>query len=635
MRRLVTAIAAVLALAAPATAAAVPPVVTFTAQPSGVVTQSSFNFEFSADDAAATLTCSLDGAAAETCASPHTVSGLTDGSHTLTVFATNATTETGNAASSFTVDATAPAAPVITAPADNSVQKVATVTLSGTAEPGSSVAVDGSAPYGPATADASGNWTLTIPTVAEGVHTYTATATDAAGHTSLASATKTVTVDTVAPPAPTVTAPANGALIGASPVTFTGNAVEAGTVTISEGAGLPVTLAANGAWSTPVPVSGDAAHTYNVTLTDAAGNVSPATPVTFTLDTTAPLAPSIISPVNGAAQSSATVRLFGTAEAGAKVTVRVDAIALGNATADGGGNWTFAVGVSPGTHSFTATATDAANHEGPASTPRAITADPNAPAAPVVTGGPDAFAIVAPGGTTLDCRLDTATGQGLYGPCPLSYPGLAPGDYILVARATNPPGNFSTAEFPFTVAGVQPSGGGSGPVAGAATPTPAAVASFGKTVVLRPSSGRTLIRLPKAAGFQELKAKTAVPVETIVDARKGVVVLTAAPSSGAKTESAKFSGGVFTVTQSSAATQLALSETLRCGRTRKLTGDGAGAFRIRGRYVTATGRGAKWLVEDSCKSSIVRVSRGVVAVRGARSSKTVLVRAGRHYTAKR
>ena len=79
------------------------------------------------------------------------------------------------------------------------------------------------------------------------------------------------------------------------------------------------------------------------------------------------------------------------------------------------------------------------------------------------------------------------------------------------------------------------------------------------------------------------------------------------------------------------ATELALSETLRCGRTRRLTGDGAGAFRIKGRFGAATGRGAKWLVQDSCKTTVVRVTRGVVAVRDDRTRKTLLVRAGRRY----
>ena len=71
-----------------------------------------------------------------------------------------------------------------------------------------------------------------------------------------------------------------------------------------------------------------------------------------------------------------------------------------------------------------------------------------------------------------------------------------------------------------------------------------------------------------------------------------------------------------------------------CGRARRLTGDGAGAFRIRGRYATATGRGAKWTVEDTCKQTRIRVARGVVAVRDPRRPRTVLIRSGRSYTAR-
>ncbi|WP_156027612.1 Ig-like domain-containing protein [Candidatus Solirubrobacter pratensis] len=551
MRRLLTAIVAVLALAAPSTAAAAPPVVTFTAQPPALGTQTAFGFAFTADDAAATFTCALDSGAAAACVSPHPVSGLADGPHTFTVVATNAGMETGTVTSSFTVD-------------------------------------------------------------------------------------------TQPPGAPTVTVPANNALLGASPITFSGNASEAGTVTISEGATSVATAtpAAAGPWSTAPVAVAEGVHTYAVTLTDAAGNVSAPTSLTVTVDLTAPAAPTIRFPVDGAAQRSTTVEFSGSTEANATVTVLDGGVAKSSKSADGAGNWTLTIAnVSPGEHTYTSTATDAAKHVSAESARHVLTVAPNAPNPPVITGGPDGFSIVSDPGTTLDCRLDTPSGQGAFGPCPLSYPGLAPGDYMLVARATDAAGNASTAALPFTVGGGPPTQNPAPPPTVSASPmppaTPTAVASYGKTVVLRPSSGRTLIRRPRSPRFEELRAKTAVPVGTVVDTRKGIVVLTAAPATGTKTESAKFSGGVFTVTQSSGATQLALSEKLRCGRTRKLTGDGAGSFRIRGRYGDATGRGAKWIVQDSCKSTVVRVTRGVVAFRNLRAHKTVLVRAGRQATAQR
>ena len=47
---------------------------------------------------------------------------------------------------------------------------------------------------------------------------------------------------------------------------------------------------------------------------------------------------------------------------------------------------------------------------------------------------------------------------------------------------------------------------------------------------------------------------------------------------------------------------------------RKLWGDGRGRFRTRGRYGAATVRGTKWLTQDRCDGTRVRVVRGKVGV---------------------
>ena len=44
--------------------------------------------------------------------------------------------------------------------------------------------------------------------------------------------------------------------------------------------------------------------------------------------------------------------------------------------------------------------------------------------------------------------------------------------------------------------------------------------------------------------------------------------------------------------------------------------------------------GTKWLVEDRCKSTLTRVVRGRVSVRDFVKKKTVIVRAGKRYTAR-
>ena len=97
---------------------------------------------------------------------------------------------------------------------------------------------------------------------------------------------------------------------------------------------------------------------------------------------------------------------------------------------------------------------------------------------------------------------------------------------------------------------------------------------------------------------------------------------------GGKTQSAVFYQGAFVVTQTRGAkpvTQLALTGKLSCGKgkasssarkkkVRRLWGDGKGRFRTKGRYGAATVRGTKWLTEDRCNGTLVRVKRGVVAV---------------------
>ena len=55
----------------------------------------------------------------------------------------------------------------------------------------------------------------------------------------------------------------------------------------------------------------------------------------------------------------------------------------------------------------------------------------------------------------------------------------------------------------------------------------------------------------------------------------------------------------------------------RAGRakSRRLWGDGKGRFQTKGQYSSATVRGTKWLVQDSCKGTLTKVARGSVTVR--------------------
>ena len=63
--------------------------------------------------------------------------------------------------------------------------------------------------------------------------------------------------------------------------------------------------------------------------------------------------------------------------------------------------------------------------------------------------------------------------------------------------------------------------------------------------------------------------------------------------------------------------------------------DRGGRFRTYGNNSVATARGTAWVTRDRCDGTVTRVSEGAVAVKDRRAGKTVVVRAGHAYLAKR
>ncbi len=259
----------------------------------------------------------------------------------------------------ITVDGVAPAAPVID-PSNGT-------EISGTAEAGATVILTdgGGNPIGQATADGSGNWTFTPSTPLANGTVINAVAQDPAGNTS---GPASVTVDAIAPPAPVID-PSNGVVIS-------GTAEAGATVILTDGNGNPigqVTADGSGNWAfTPAtPLANGTV--INALAQDAAGNTSG--PASTTVDSVAPATP-VLDPSNGTVIS-------GTAEAGATVILTDGGgNPIGQATADGSGNWSFTPGT-PLTNGtvINAVAQDAAgNTSGPVST----TVDAVAPATPVI-----------------------------------------------------------------------------------------------------------------------------------------------------------------------------------------------------------------------------------------------------------
>jgi hypothetical protein len=426
------------------------------------------------------------------------VTPLAEGAHTVNTTATDAA---GNVSSTsntntFIVDTATPAAPVVTAPANGGSTNDPTPTYSGTAEPNSTVTVqvDGVV-VGTATADGSGAWTFTVVTpLADGAHTVNTTATDAAGNVSSTSNTNTFTVDTATPTAPVVTAPTNGSSTNDPTPTYSGTAEPNSTVTVTvDGVVVGTTTAdGTGAWTfTVVTPLADGAHTVNTTATDAAGNISSTSNTnTFTVDTATPTAPVVTAPTNGSSTNDTTPTYSGTAEPNSTVTVQVDGVVVGTATADGTGAWTFTVltPLADGTHTVNTTATDAAGNVSANSNTNTFTVDTVAPTQPSITAPTDnatttptpAIAGTAPPNTTVSVLVDGV----LIGTTPASATGawsltpttaLTAGAHVLTATASDAAGNTSTPSSAVTItvqATVPPTPTLTGPADGALTNNP-------------------------------------------------------------------------------------------------------------------------------------------------------------------
>ncbi|ATB30661.1 adventurous gliding motility protein AgmC [Melittangium boletus] len=356
----------------------------------------------------------------------------------------------------FIVDSIAPVAPVVIDPA-NGAEESSRPTFTGTAEPGATVTiiVDGE-DLGTTTADASGNWTYTIPTgspgLADGSHTVTARQTDAAGNTSpVAVPENTFTVDSTLPSTTIETKPplvSNSTTAeftfssDKSPVTYE---CTLDTVVVSCTDTLKLENLAQGS------------HTLTVRAVDALGHKDPSVEsYTWTVDTLAPAAPVVLAPDEGSEQTTTTPVISGTAEPGSTVTVIIDGVEVGTTTTDASGNWSFptTTPLTPGPHEVTARATDAAGNTSPDSAPRGFTVVDDTPApvppAPVITSGPSGttpehgatfeFGSDAPG-VTYECSLDGAT----YTACtpPTSYDNLTDGEHTFRVRTRDADGNVS------------------------------------------------------------------------------------------------------------------------------------------------------------------------------------------------
>lgn len=272
-------------------------------------------------------------------------------------------------------------APAITAPAAGTLTNVNPVSVSGTSDPLASVQVfSGSTAAGsPATADASGVWTASVP-LADGNHTLTAKTVDAGG-ASPASNSRSITVDTTPPAAVNIGAPAESALVGGTSVAISGPAEATARVEIVEGATTIATVTSTGTFSTTVSLA-KGPHAIMARAIDVAGNVGAFGPLrSFNVTTAAPI---ISVPAENSATKLTTVVLSGIAEPNAVVTLDEAGTPIGPVVASPTGAWSISHAFPEGPHQITATAT-ADGFTSPVTPLRSFVVDLTAPDAPVIT----------------------------------------------------------------------------------------------------------------------------------------------------------------------------------------------------------------------------------------------------------
>ncbi|PWG78006.1 Ig-like domain-containing protein, partial [Pararcticibacter amylolyticus] len=428
------------------------------------------------------------------------ISDLADGAHSITAKATDlaGNVSVSSAAFSFTVDKTAPAAPVISALSGKNAAgytQQTKPTVSGTAEANTTVSLylDGSSTkLADVTANGSGVWSYIFTTdLSEAVHSITAQSTDLAGNTGVQSAALAFTVDKTAPAAAATITMSSRNAAGYTKIlkpAISGNAEANGKVRLyldgSTTLLAEVSVSSSGVWSyTFASNLTEKPYTLKAVIVDAAGNVGPDSDVfNFIVDATAPAIPvvtTVTGRINGEYTKVSRPTVSGTADPNTVVSLFLN----GNSTttnrltdnipvgADGKWSYELTSDLPAVRHFFMALTTDAAGNSTLLSSPFYITVDLTAPDAPtvamasrnaagytkltkpVVSGNTEGFAtidIFVDGNPTKAASV-TASSVGSW-----SYTftaDLAESQHTIVAVATDRAGNtgIGSSVFTFTV----------------------------------------------------------------------------------------------------------------------------------------------------------------------------------------
>ena len=408
------------------------PETTITSGPSGFVSSTGASLTFTADETA-TFQCSLDGGPYATCASPHVLSGLSQGEHTIAVRAVDLAgkTDATPATRSWTVDTVDPTVIDLTGPSGVVVDPDFTAVLTYQADEPATFECR----LVPASFVPCGS-TMSYDGLPDGSYRFEVRAIDRAGNRSpVASREWTLVTD---PPETTITSAPSGATSSTSAtITFTSP-------------DSPVTFecrldgAAYAGCTSPLQLTGlsQGSHTVEVraVLQGSLRDPSPAA-ATWTVDTVAPTT-TITSGPSGTVGAGPASFSF-TADEPATFTCRLDGEPAYACTSPEGLG-----ALGSGSHTFRVRATDAAGNLGPEAT-RTWSIDSVAPVV-TITGQPSAVTQQTSGTVTFtvddatataECRLDA----GAWSACssPATRSGLTEGPHVLEVRATDPAGNVS------------------------------------------------------------------------------------------------------------------------------------------------------------------------------------------------
>ena len=406
-----------------------------------MIATSTASVGFTANAAAARVLCSLDGAAATICAGNSvSYSGLTDGPHTMALWAENDGRRVQcQPRTSFTVDTTGATVSWTSTPPPRVASDSVTLGFSGSDLTAATwCSVDGAA------ASVCGS-PLTLTGLADGPHAVSVYTVDAVGNIGPAIQT-TFTVDTTGPVVTLTSTPPATITTNTTSLAFTVDDPTATAWCSLDGA-LPT------ACTGPVSYLGlaDGPHTIAVHAVDALGNIGSTVASHFTVDTTAPVVTSLTAPAAVVPSQSVSIP-FTLDDPGATAWCSLDgalpAVCTSPVSYDS---------LADGSHTVAIYAVDAAGNQGPTRTAN-FTVSTTAPTVTLgtvpsplsnSTTASVAFSVDDPTATAW-CSLDGA----LPATCtsPVSYSGLGDGPHTIDIYATSLGGQQSaTASTAFTV----------------------------------------------------------------------------------------------------------------------------------------------------------------------------------------